>query len=169
MVDRSTVDQTVFDWTKHDVNDKDKIYTFQARPELGRFEISLTKEEWIDFIELTLADWLEQVEGAAIKPSSLFLWKIGEAYSYRRHAYRKMSEILSVERSDRLAVIPKQMLDAVMATESKETRNLVQNRTPPMSEATARAYDALRSVGEDIPIDFAPRADLDSPMINLEL
>jgi hypothetical protein len=31
--------------------------TFKARTELGRFDISLTKEEWIDFIELTLADW----------------------------------------------------------------------------------------------------------------
>jgi hypothetical protein len=61
------------------------------------------------------------------------------------------------------------MLDAVMETESKETRNLVQNRTPPMSEATARAYDALRSVGEDIPIDFAPQPDVDNPTINLEL
>jgi hypothetical protein len=169
MVDRSTVDETVFDWTKHDVNDEDKTYTFKARPELGRFDISLTKEEWIDFIELTLADWLEQVEGAARKPSSLFLWKTGEAYSYRRHAYRKMSKILSFERSHRLSVIPKQMLDAVMETESKETRNLVQNRTPPMSEATARAYDALRSVGEDIPIDFAPQPDVDTPTINLEL
>jgi hypothetical protein len=25
------------------------------------------EEEWLDFLELTLADWLEQVEGAAEK------------------------------------------------------------------------------------------------------
>ena len=39
---------------------------FTSRPELGRFKIPLeSKEEWLDFLELTLADWLEQVEGAA--------------------------------------------------------------------------------------------------------
>ena len=27
----------------------------------------LDEEEWLDFLELTLADWLEQVEGAAEK------------------------------------------------------------------------------------------------------
>jgi len=40
-------------------------YKLRARPELGHFDIQLTKEEWLDFLELTLADWLEQVEGAA--------------------------------------------------------------------------------------------------------
>ncbi|KAG7337542.1 hypothetical protein IV203_014655 [Nitzschia inconspicua] len=159
MVDRSTVDETVFRWTDDQTghDDYDEIYTFKARPELGRFDISLTKEEWVDFVELTLADWLEQVEGASIKPSSLFLWKIGEAYSYRRLAYQKMSHILSVERSERLSTIPKQMLQAVMATEGTETRHLVQERTPPMSDATARAYDALRAMGEAIPLDFSPQ------------
>ena len=27
----------------------------------------IDEEEWLDFLELTLADWLEQVEGAAEK------------------------------------------------------------------------------------------------------
>jgi hypothetical protein len=62
-----------------------------------------------------------KVEGAAMKPSDLFLCKIGEAYAYRRLAYRKMSEILSVKRSPRLATVPKEMLAAVMATKAQTT------------------------------------------------
>jgi hypothetical protein len=95
----------------------------------------LSKDEWLNFVEFTLADWLEQVEGATTKPSNLFLWKTGKAYAYRRLAYRKMSDILSVERGERLSEIPKQMLDTVMTTESLETRQLVQPRTPPMPDA----------------------------------
>ncbi|KAL3906075.1 MAG: hypothetical protein SGILL_009420 [Bacillariaceae sp.] len=175
MVDRSTVDETVFAWkessdVKNEKQDAAAIYyTFRARPELGRFDITLTKEEWIDFIELTLADWLEQVEGASTKPSSIFLWKTGESYAYRRLAYRKMSEILAAERSDRLSSIPKQMLQAVMSTETKDTRHLVQARTPPMSDATARAYDALRANGEPIPVDFSPQPDEILVGANVEL
>jgi hypothetical protein len=155
MVDRSTLDATVFDW--REPLDPSTILKLRARPELGRFDMLLSKDEWLDFVELTLADWLEQVEGAATKPSDLFLWKMGEAYAYRRLAYRKMSDILSVERSERLSEIPKQMLDAVMATESPETRQLVQPRTPPMADAAAHALDALRAVGEDIPVDLSPQ------------
>ncbi len=156
MVDRFTLDQTVFDW-KGPIQDLETTFHLKARPELGRFDLILSKEEWLDFIELTLADWLEQVEGAASKPSHLFLWKTGEAYAYRRLAYRKMSEILSVERAPRLAAIPKDMLHAVMATEAIKTRNLVQARTPPMSEAATQALAALRSVGESIPNDLSPQ------------
>jgi hypothetical protein len=156
MVDRSTLDQTVFDWNGP-IQDPQVTFHLKARPELGRFDLVLNKEEWLDFIELTLADWLEQVEGAAVKPSSLFLWKTGEAYSYRRLAYRKMSEILSVERAPRLTTIPQAMLQAVMATEAPETRHLVQARTPPMSEAARQALAALRSIGEPIAEDLAPQ------------
>jgi hypothetical protein len=155
MVDRTTLDQSVLDWVEP--LDSSKIFLLRARPELGRFELVLNKEEWLDFVELTLADWLEQVEGAASAPSSLFLWKTGEAYAYRRDAYSKMSHVLSVERSERLSEIPKQMLQAVMATESPETRHLVQPRTPPMSDAAALALEALRSVGEDISEDLSPQ------------
>jgi hypothetical protein len=36
--------------------------SFYSRPELGRFEIPLGGEqEWVDFLTLSLADWLEQV------------------------------------------------------------------------------------------------------------
>lgn len=156
MVDRSTLDRTVFEWEGL-IQDPAKEFHLLARPELGRFDMILSKDEWLDFIELTLADWLEQVEGAASKSSDLFLWKTGEAYSYRRLAYRKMSEILSIERSPRLATIPKEMLKNVMATESPETRHLVQARTPPMSAASATALDALRSIGEEIPEDLSPQ------------
>ena len=155
MIDRSTFDDTVFGW--NGPVKEDAFFHMKARPELGRFDIIMNKEEWLDFVELTLADWLEQVEGAASKPSDLFKWKTGEAFAYRRFAYKKMSEILTVERAPRLSTIPKDMLAAVMATESPTTRHLVQIRTPPMSDATAHAYDALRATGEAIPVDMSPQ------------
>lgn len=158
MVDRSTVDQTVFEWNPNSLPTDEAIFVFKARPELGRFDILLTKEEWLDFIELTLADWMEQVEGAAAKPSSIFLWKTGEAYSYRRLAYQKMQQVLVQERSERLATVVPAMYEAVMNTESPETRHLVQPRTPPMSAASAAALDALRAIGEDIPLDLSPQS-----------
>lgn len=157
MVDRSTVDETVFSWKEDDAMSQSSSFHFRARPELGRFDITLTKEEWLDFLELSLADWLEQVEGAATKPSSLFLWKTGEAYAYRRLAYRKMNEILSAERRERLGEKTRKTLEAVMSTESPETRNLVQVRNPPVSDAAARALDALRANGENIPYDLSPQ------------
>jgi len=166
MVDRSTVDETVFNWTLTDPTidrvGSEQHYTFHARPELGRFEITLDKNEWIDFIELTLADWLEQVQGAAETPSSLFLWKEGQAYAYRRTAYAKMAEILSYERPERLAEKVKTAMNDVYGTESAATRHLVQLRTPPMSDAAKSALDALRSNGEDLPSNFAPQPHRDS-------
>lgn len=156
MVDRSTVDTTVFEWNPDDANIKASPYTFRARPELGRFSIDLTKSEWIDFLELTLADWMEQVEGAAEQPSSLFFWDKGEAYAYRRTAYAKMADILSLERKERLAKKARETHGDVMSTESGATKNLVQLRTPPVSEAARVAVDALRSAGEDIPLNLGP-------------
>ena len=156
MVDRLTVDRTVYDWTINDI-DTNKTYTFTSRPELGRFTITLTKNEWIDFIELTLADWLEQVQGAAEKPSMLFQWKKGEAYAYRRYAYAKMAEILMHEREHRLKEKVSLAMVDVYGTESLETRHLLQERTPPMSDAAFIALEALRGNGEDIPFDFTPQ------------
>jgi hypothetical protein len=156
MVDRSSVDKTVFGWN-NDVSDDTKRYKFKARPELGRFDMELSKQEWLDFIELTLVDWLEQVEGAALKLSPLFHWNVGEAYAYRRGAYQRMSQLLAVERAPRLSNVAPRMLGQVMSTESQETRHLVQPRTPPMSDAAAAALDALRAMGEDIPIDLSPQ------------
>jgi len=158
MADRYTVDRTVLDWQSSSPRDR---FVFRARPELGRFPMALNRTEWLDFIELTLADWLEQVEGAASKPSSLFLWEKGEAYAYRRLAYRRMSEVLLHERSSQRehypSSIPKQMFMEVMATEPMETRHLVQQRTPPMSDAAHNALLALRASGEDIPLDLSPQ------------
>jgi hypothetical protein len=160
MVDRYTFDMTVMDWTPDDVGNTTAVYTIKSRPELGRFDMTLSKEEWLDFVELTLADWLEQVEGAASKPSELFLWKKGEAYAYRRMAYRKMVDILSEEKHERLSTIPRAMHEAVMATESMETRYLIQERNPPVSDAARRAVEALRAAGVDIPIDLSPQPGL---------
>eukprot|EP00529_Nitzschia_sp_RCC80_P028802 CAMPEP_0113458214 /NCGR_PEP_ID=MMETSP0014_2-20120614/9807_1 /TAXON_ID=2857 /ORGANISM="Nitzschia sp." /LENGTH=327 /DNA_ID=CAMNT_0000349731 /DNA_START=113 /DNA_END=1096 /DNA_ORIENTATION=- /assembly_acc=CAM_ASM_000159 len=158
MVDRYTFDETVMAWTSDDdVGNKTATYTVKSRPELGRFDITLTKEEWLDFVALSLADWLEQVEGASSKPSDLFLWKTGEAYAYRRRAYRKMVDILASEKPERLSKIPKAMYIAVMETESNETRHLVQDRTPPVSDAGRRAVEALRAGGVAIPLDLTPQ------------
>lgn len=162
MVDRSTVDKAVYEWTQPAPSDA--VFTFRARPEVGRFDLNLSKEEFLAFIELTLADWLEQCEGAASKPSTIFRWKEGEAYSYRRLAYEKMTHILATEYPERLGRVVPAMLKAVMATESSETRHLVQPRTPPMSEAAAQALAALRSIGEIIPEeDFWPQ-----PLLSME-
>ena len=163
MVDRSTVDETVFNWNPRDVNEAEESttshYTFLARPELGRFEIHVNKHEWIDFIELTLSDWLEQVQGAAETASDRFCWKAGEAYAYRRTAYAKMAEILSHERPDRLSSVVKETVAHVYGTEHSSTRHLVQLRTPPMSDSAKEALAALRSAGEEgIPVDYAPQS-----------
>jgi len=127
MLDRSSFDQTVFDWQK-DNNNSTKMYNLRARPELGRFPLELTKEEWLDFVELTLADWLEQVEGAAAKDNPIFLWNKGEAFSYRRTAYAKMSQILAVERAPRLTQVAPTMVQNVYETEDPQFSHLVQMR-----------------------------------------
>lgn len=162
MVDRWTVDQTVFAWTDGDASGDDREYTFFSRPELGRFPIHLSKSEWIDFIELTLADWLEQVEGAAETPSSRFLWNEGEAWSYRRTAYHQMANILSRERGERLSSIVHKTVAAVYEREGESTRHLVQMRTPPMNDAAKEANSALRSAGYQVPTNFAPAPFNDS-------
>jgi len=162
MVDRSTVNKTVFSWKVDDAtttaphDNSEESFTLMACPELGCFPIHLDKSEWVDFIELTLADWLEQVQRAAETPSSHYLWNTGEAYAYRRTAYAKMAEILSHKRRDRLEHIVKDMHADVYGTEGSATRHLVQLRTPPPSDAAKLALEALRSAGEDIPLNLAP-------------
>ena len=162
MVDRSTFDRTVFDWKTSDAttNNPNEQFTFAARPELGRFPIHLNKEEWVDFIELTLADWMEQVQGAAETTSTLFHWKKGEAYAYRRTAYAKMADILSHERRDRLEHIVHEMHSDVYGTEDEGTRHLVQLRTPPPTEAAKLALEALMSAGEDF-LSYLPAPIID--------
>jgi len=137
MVDRASVDASLAD---------PAALAFRARPELGAFPIPLAdEEEWLDFLALTLADWLEQVEGAAEGPSVLFEWPAaGHAYGYRREAYAAMAEIL-VERRGLTAAA--KMHKEVMATEGPETRSVVQPITPPMSDAARKARAAIASSG----------------------
>jgi hypothetical protein len=104
-----------------------------------------------------LADWLEQVQGAAEKVNPTYHWKIGEAYTYRRTAYAKMVDILSHERRNRLEGIVKDMYADVYATEGPSTRHLIQYRTPPPTDAAKLALEALRSAGENIHLDFVPQ------------
>ena len=57
--------------------------TLRSRPELGAFDMVLSYGDFLAFVELQLADWMEQVEGAAGKENELFGWRKGEAWSYR--------------------------------------------------------------------------------------
>lgn len=159
MVDRYTVDEHVVDWEKSGEKKLHSNQTFvlKSRAELGRFEMTLNTEEFLDFIELTLSDWLEQVEGAARKENPYFRWKLGEAYAYRRDQYATMSKMLAQERAPRLSEIVPNMHRNVMATETESTKALIQPRTPPVSKAAEVALEALRAAGEDIPMDLAPQ------------
>eukprot|EP01041_Mallomonas_annulata_P012811 gene12811-27014_t len=168
MVDRYSVDQTVFAVANDPAMNLDNI-SFTSRVELGRFPIPLRDEkEWLDFIELTLADWLEQacvyaplrdmlhsyihkdilvvqVEGAALKENVFLNWQQGEAWSYRREAYRHMAEVLASKNPSRLHVAL-QMHKEVYAQESAATRHLHQPLTAPVSEAARDAREAMASV-----------------------
>ena len=157
MLDRYSFDDTVMRWSNNnDTTTIASVIQVRARPELGRFDMELTRDEWLDFVELTLADWLEQVEGAATKPNQLYGWNIGEAYAYRRTAYEQMSRILAVERAPRLTHVVPLMYQQVMATEGPDSRHLVQVRTPPQSQAALHAFAALRAAGEPIPEILSP-------------
>ena len=137
VVDRASVDATL---------DTD-VRCFTSRDELGRFNIELLNEtEYWDYLELTLADWLEQVEGAALKQNDLYGWHVGEAFSYRRKAYQRMAELLA-QRSERGAAAL-QMANEVYGRESPATRELHQVRTPPMSDAAKEARAALASINQ---------------------
>jgi hypothetical protein len=144
MIDRHSLDQTLYVLpTEHE--QISRTFQLSSRMELGRFPIMLhDEEEWLDFIELTLADWLEQVEGASEKENTLFQWKQGEAWSYRRIAYKKMLEILLIRRGQRMEVAH-EVYEAVYSQESEHTRHLHQLITPPMSVAALEAREAFQS------------------------
>lgn len=141
MVDRWSVDQTV---AFPDVHRKGEPIQFRSRVELGSFLLEVTEEEWLDFIELVLADWLEQVEGASLKENDSFGWKAGEAWSYRRAAYASMASLLA-DRVPRLRGVADVMHAEVMSVEPEETRGLHMAVTPPLSEAAREARAALAS------------------------
>jgi len=138
MVDRWSVDQTTGG------HQKGEPIQFRSRVELGSFLLEVTEEEWLDFIELVLADWLEQVEGASLKENDSFGWKAGEAWSYRRAAYASMASLLA-DRVPRLRGVADVMHAEVMAVEPEETRGLHMAVTPPLSEAAREARAALAS------------------------
>ncbi len=139
MVDRASVDATVL----HPQAERapgGQPPSFRARAELGAFEIPLhSNAEWRDFVTLTLADWLEQVEGAARKENPLACWPVGKAWAYRRDAYAAMAETLG---SMGVEAAPK-MHAQVYAREPSETRHLVQPVTPPMCPAALEAREAI--------------------------
>ena len=146
MVDRLTVDETVLD--------SSKPLVFRARPELGAFAMPLkSRAEWLDFLSLSLADWLEQVEGASTKkiesPVGGVVWAEGEAWGYRRHAYKEMSVILKTEGDAWVSKAAPEMYEAVFANEPAASRNVVIAKTPPMGDAAKAAQEAVASAACD--------------------
>lgn len=122
VVDRLSVD--------NDLDSPPGAHAFTARPELGGFDIPMKDDAlWFDFIALTLADWLEQVEGAAATANPLFEWQAGEAWGYRRRAYARMAEIVGES-----VPAARELHAAVYAREPMKTRHLSQPVTPPMTE-----------------------------------
>ena len=67
---------------------------------------------------------------------------MGEAYSYRRHAYYKMARILAEKRGLGQGLV---MYEEVYSRESPHTRSLHQLRTPPMTQAAREAREAIAS------------------------
>ncbi len=124
----------------------DEPLLISSRLELGNMPIAFTDEaEWLSFVELTLADWLEQCEGAAERRNELYGWDIGEAYSYRRAAFARMAALLPARAGDRLARA-RRMHEEVFVTEPTATRALHQPVTPAVSPAAREAREALASV-----------------------
>ena len=124
----------------------DEPLLISSRLELGNIPIAFNNEaEWLSFVELTLADWLEQCEGAAERRNELYGWDIGEAYSYRRAAFARMAALLPARAGDRLARA-RRMHEEVFATEPAATRGLHQPVTPAVSPAAREAREALASV-----------------------
>lgn len=141
--DRETVDNLVrkhFD-NLEDLNAIEQLeFTIHSRLELGRFEINFpTENDWLDFLELTLADYLEQIEGASSKAIPAYGWSIGDAWGYRRAAYHQMSELLVARRGLHVA---REMYEAVFAVESMDTKQIHHRLTPPVSETALEAQTA---------------------------
>lgn len=113
----------------------------RARPELGGFEVELSEEEWRGLVALHLADWLEQVEGAAGGANAMFGWGEGDAWGYRRQAYAQMAAMLDGWGVHEAAAMHRE----VMGREPAASRHVHQPITPPMSDAARDARDAMAS------------------------
>mmetsp|Transcript_10477 Transcript_10477/g.17741 ORF Transcript_10477/g.17741 Transcript_10477/m.17741 type:complete len:312 (+) Transcript_10477:60-995(+) len=125
--------------------DPRRLTGFRARPELGGFPLELRDEgEWLDMATLTLADFLEQVEGAASKENKNYDWPVGGAWGYRRHLYQALAHILQEERGLDKAL---EMYKAVYGQEPLENRSLhLTSRTPPLTDAAKTAFAARESM-----------------------
>jgi len=156
MVDRVSVDATVLPPAPYAAaavagDAAAQLPTFYARPELGAFAIPLhSMDEWLAFLTLSLADWLEQVEGAASKAvprpvGDRVLWREGEAWGYRREAYATMASLLGSVGVD---AAPR-MYGEVFAREPESSRSFVQPKTPPMGEAAQAAFEAMEAAKAD--------------------
>ena len=156
MVDRHSVDRTLLGPSARAPSAYiDDPPSFQARPEIGAFEIPLkSQQEWLDFLGLSLADWLEQVEGAASKVVPLpvgdgLLWDRGQAWGYRRGAYAQMAEVLAAHGPEWARDSGPRMHAEVFAREPQDSRTFVQPLTPPMSQAAVDAHEALMHASMD--------------------
>ena len=96
VVDRLSVD--------NDLDAESGTHAFKARPELGGGDIKMNDETWFDFITLTLGDWLEQVEAAALSSNDLFQWGVGDAWGYRRGYVLGLSQIPTLFAHTRLTL-----------------------------------------------------------------
>ena len=83
------------------------------------------------------------MEGAAEKANDLFQWDMGGAWSYRRRAYQKMSDIL-VKRAGK--AVAGKMHKEVYAVESEVTKHIHQALTPAMTIAAQEAREAIASI-----------------------
>jgi len=161
VVDRASVDATVLGDTAVDAAEADAdapgAIAFAARAELGAFAIPLaSKREWLDFLALSLADWLEQVEGAATKrvPSPIGLddlWAEGHAWGYRRRAYAAMANVLGAHGDPWVAAAAPEMHALVYAREPEATRAFEIPLTPPTSAAALAAQEAIASAAFVVP------------------
>jgi hypothetical protein len=76
--------------------DPPRTHRWRVRADAGVPEqwVEMSHDQWVAFTKLTLADWLEQVGEAALLPNKRFGYGPGEAWAYRRGAYRRMADLL---------------------------------------------------------------------------
>jgi hypothetical protein len=125
-----------------------------ARPELGGFPLPLASHgEWLDLATMVLADYLEQVEGAASKPNPGYGWGVGGAWGYRRQAYAALARVLKSERGGpggggdeaaamHAAVYGAERLEGTAAGPRRQRDTPV---TPPQTDAAKTALAAIAS------------------------